>query len=65
MARYDIEYQAFRREQLHQLRNMDPDVLVAELDLSTDALVDVLWEWVEQYIEEKYDGDQEDEYDGE
>lgn len=60
MPRYDIDYQAYRREQLHKLRNMDPDMLVAELNASTDELMDVLWEHVEHYIEENYDGNEEE-----
>lgn len=60
MPRYDIAYQAHRREQLHKLRNMDPDMLVAELNVDIDALIDVLWEHVEHYIEENYDGDEEE-----
>lgn len=65
MPRFDIEYQAYRREQLHKLRNMDPDVLVSELDVSTETLIDVLWETVENYIEENYDGDEEESSDDE
>jgi len=59
MPKFDIDYQAFRREQLHKLRNMDPDMLVAELDVNTDTLIDVLWEQVEIYIEENYDDNEE------
>jgi hypothetical protein len=40
---------------------MDPDVLVAELDIHTDTLMNVLWEEIEQYIEENYNDDEEDE----
>jgi hypothetical protein len=63
MPKFDIEYQAFRREQLHRIRNMDPDVLVAELDINTDTLMNVLWEEIEQHIEDNYNDDQENDDD--
>jgi hypothetical protein len=40
---------------------MDPDILVAELNVDSDTLIDVLWEQVENYIEENYDDNQEQE----
>ena len=60
MTRYDTDYQAFRRDWLHKLRQMDPDVIVAELQLDTDEIIDKFWETVELYIEENYDGSEED-----
>lgn len=62
MRSYDTEYQAFRREWLHRLRNMDPDDLVSELGIDTDTLIDALWFQIEQHIAKEYDnGDEEDE----
>lgn len=61
MRSYDIEYQAFRREWLHRLRNMDPDDLVCELGIDTDTLIDALWFQIEQHIEKEYEyGEDED-----
>jgi hypothetical protein len=54
MPRFDTEFQAWRRDQLNKLRNMDPDDLVGELDLDTDEILDKMWEKVEFYIEENY-----------
>lgn len=57
MTRYDTEYQAFRRAELHKLRNRDPDDLVCELELETEDIIDKFWETVETYIERNYYGD--------
>lgn len=60
MRRYDTEYQAFRREWLHRLSNMDPDELVCELGIDTDTLMDAIWFKIEEYIEKEYEYDQKD-----
>lgn len=39
---------------LDHLKNMDPDQLVAELDLSTDEILDAFAPQVEQFIRENY-----------
>ncbi len=55
MPKFDTRYQSFRRDQLHKYREMDPDVLIAELDIDTDILMDVLWFKIEEKIQEDYD----------
>jgi hypothetical protein len=60
VTRYDTEYQAFRRAELHKLKNMDPDDIVCELKLETEDIIDKFWETVETYIEENYYGEEED-----
>jgi hypothetical protein len=61
MTQFDTAYQAFRREELHKLSNMDPDDLVSELKLESENIIDGCWEEVEIYIQEKYlDGDEEE-----
>lgn len=55
MARYDIKFQAYRRQELHRLRNLDPDDIVSELNIETDNLIDRLWEEIEDYIELNYE----------
>lgn len=64
MTQFNTRYQAYRREQLHKLSNMDPDDLVSELNLSTDEIMDNCWEEIETYIEEGYTNDEEDDEDG-
>lgn len=61
MPKFDLKYQAYRREQLHIFRNMDPDDIVAELDIDTDTLMDRLWKELEQHIEENYNDEEEGE----
>jgi hypothetical protein len=61
MAKYDTRYQSFRRDQLNKYREMDPDVLVSELDMDTDTLMDVLWFKIESKIQEDYEDEQNEE----
>jgi len=65
MVKFDTDYQAYRKDTLHRLRNMDPDELVDELAIDTDSLISALKDDIELYIEETYYGDNEDEIDGE
>lgn len=58
MTGYDTEFQAYRRNELHKYKNMDPDDLVCELDIQTDELIDKFWEKIEITIEENYYGDE-------
>lgn len=55
MPKFDTKYQAYRRDQLNKYREMDPDVLIAELDIDTDILMDVLWFKIEEKIQEEYE----------
>ena len=66
MPRYDIQYQAFRREQLHKLSSMDPYDLVCELGVTSEEVLDKFWELVENRIESEYneEDDIESDYDG-
>jgi hypothetical protein len=61
MAKYDTTYQAFRRDQLNKYREMDPDVLISELDVDTDILIEVLWFKIEEKIQEDYNNGYENE----
>ena len=55
MSKFDTHYQAFRRDQLHKLSNMDSDDIIYELGVETDLLMDVLWFRIEEYIQTKYE----------
>jgi hypothetical protein len=61
MHSYDIRYQSFRRAELNKYREMDPDVLVAELDVDTEKLIDALWHEIETKIKEDYEDGNEEE----
>ena len=52
--KYDTDFQAFRRDRLRFLSDMDPYDLVCELDIPTPVLIDRLWDFVELYIEKEY-----------
>lgn len=66
MPKFDTQYQAYRRDKLHEFRNMDPDYLVDALGIDTDTLMDLLWRQIEEHIETTYEeefdyGDEESE----
>ena len=52
---YDTDYQAFRRDWLHKLSNMDPDDIICELGIDTDNLIDALWLHIERFISKEYE----------
>jgi hypothetical protein len=60
MPKFDIDYQAYRRERLHRYANMDPDMLVEELGVETLELMDALFYKIEKTIEQDYDEENEE-----
>lgn len=53
--RYDIDYQAWAMEVWLTLSRMDPDEIVLELDLTTEELMNLLRDHIEQYTEDTYE----------
>lgn len=54
-----LEFQAFRENEWHSYRNMDPDDVVAWLDIDTETLLIYLRPYIENKIKKDFDGEKE------